>query len=283
MRPPRSWPASLPAGPDTAAGRAHAAEWAHVVLVEPGDSLNIGAVARAMTNLGFRHLHLVAPPRYDRERAATSACWGTPVLDGAQVHATLEEALSGMEQVVGFSARHGADRPRHLLLDEWCARVSTEPAAKTALLFGPEDHGLHTEHLAHCRWLIRIPSSEANPSFNLAQSVLLALFELSRPAWGAIPREEKRRPTIADFRQLDRLVDAVLRQVGYFSKGTPRPIPRLVKHLFRRFDPDLREIGVLTGMFGKIHRALAGRVPVHPVEPVEGDEDSTGGAERAGE
>ena len=252
-------PASLP--------RAAAAEWAHVVLVEPGDSLNIGAVARAMSNLGFRHLHLVAPQRYDPERAATTACWGAPVLECAHIHATLAEALADMEQVVGFSARHGADRPRHLVLDEWCARLAAEPAARTALLFGPEDHGLHTEHLEHCRWLIRIPSTDANPSFNLAQSVLLALFELSRPDWSAVAPEAKQRPTLRELTQLDRLVDKVLRQVGYFNKGTPRPIPRLVKHLLRRLDPDLREGRVLTGMFGKIHRALSGRIPIHPVEP----------------
>ncbi len=29
----------------------------HVVLVEPGNSANVGAVARAMANLGFAHLH----------------------------------------------------------------------------------------------------------------------------------------------------------------------------------------------------------------------------------
>ena len=46
---------------------------------------------------------------------------------------------------------------------------------------------------------------------------------------------------------------------------TPRPVPQLVKHLLRRIDPDEREMGILMGMFGKIHRALAGQVPVKPV------------------
>ena len=66
----------------------------HVVLVEPGDSLNIGAVARAMMNLGYRHLHLVAPPRYEPARAAVTACWATDILEGAAVHDSLEAALA---------------------------------------------------------------------------------------------------------------------------------------------------------------------------------------------
>jgi tRNA C32,U32 (ribose-2'-O)-methylase TrmJ len=47
-----------------AAGAASPLDRIHVVLVEPGDSRNVGSVARAMLNLGYRHLHLVAPPRY---------------------------------------------------------------------------------------------------------------------------------------------------------------------------------------------------------------------------
>jgi len=264
----RSWPASLPSSA--------AADWAHVVLVEPGDSLNIGAVARAMSNLGFANLRLVAPPNFDRERAALSACWATPMLDRVTVYPTVDEAVADMDQVVGFSARHGHDRPRHMLLDQWCGLLAEEPPGRTALLFGPEDHGLETRHLSHCRWLIRIPSSEDNPSFNLSQSVLLALYELSRPRWKEVPAEAKPRPGEAAFGTLDRLVETVLTQCGYYKEGTPWPVPRIVRNLLRRTDPDQREMNILTGVFGKLHRALAGQVPVRTVDAVEaGDAESS--------
>ena len=172
-------PASLPVS--------NANDHIHVVLVEPGDSLNVGSVARAMSNLGFRHLHLVAPPRYDPERAAITACWAADRLGEAQHHDTLAEALAEMEHVVGFTARHGRNRPQHLLLPEWVTRTTAEPPKRTALLFGSEDDGLRREHLVNCNWLVRIPSSEENPSFNLAQSVLLTLFELSRQTCAASP------------------------------------------------------------------------------------------------
>ena len=90
-----------------------------------------------------------------------------------------------------------------------------------------------------------------------------------------MPPDERSRPPISEFAQLDRLVEAALTQSGYFHKGTPRPVPRLVKHLLRRIDPDEREMGILMGMFGKIHRALAGQVPVKPVplQKTGADED----------
>jgi len=247
-------PASLPVP--------NANDHVHVVLVEPGDSLNIGAVARSMSNLGFRHLHLVAPPRYDPERAAITACWAVHLLAQAQFHDSLAAALADMEQVVGFTARHGRNRPRHLLLPEWTARVEARPLARTALLFGAEDDGLRREHLAHCHWLVRIPSTEENPSYNLAQSVLLTLFELSRPTWGETPQQPRRLPPARDFYQLEALVDEVLTRCRFYKDGTPEPIPDLVKHLLRRMDPDARELRTLLGVFGKINRALAGKVPL---------------------
>jgi TrmH family RNA methyltransferase len=241
----------------------------HVVLVEPGDSRNVGSVARAMLNLGYRHLHLVAPPRYRVEDAVATACWAEELLHGARIHATLEDALAPMEHVVGFSARHGKQRPRHVALDTWTRTLAAQPPVETALLFGPEDTGLRQEHLAHCRWLVRIPSRAENPAFNLSQAALLALYEVSGSlgAMSEVPVPQVaalagRRPTWREFYELERIVDEALTRCRFYNKGTPDPLPELVKHLLKRIDPDAREMQVLLGMFSKLNRALAGGVPV---------------------
>jgi TrmH family RNA methyltransferase len=254
--------------PDPAAQR----DRMHVVLVEPGDSRNVGSVARAMSNLGFRHLHLVAPPRYHAEDAATTACWATDILAGAHVHGSLEEAIGPMRHVVGFSVREGHNRPRLLLLDQWIERLQGEPPQETALVFGPEDTGLRQEHVALCHWLVRIPTAAENPSLNLAQAVLLALHELSRrppgERAGDVPR--RRRPPQREFLELDRIVNEVLTRARFYHQGTPEPLPGVIKHLVRRMDPDEREMRVLIGIFSKVNKALAGNVPVQSLdEPVE--------------
>ena len=156
------------------------AQQIHVVLVEPGNSLNIGACARAMSNLGFDQLHLVSPPRLDLAQAKKAACWAAPLLDKARVHHSLFAALAAMQLVVGFTARHGRNRPQHWLLPAWGTQWHQAPPQKTALLFGSEDHGLQQKHLECCHQLVRIPSVADNPSYNLAQAVLLVLFEISR-------------------------------------------------------------------------------------------------------
>jgi TrmH family RNA methyltransferase len=243
----------------------------HVVLVEPGDSRNVGSVARAMMNLGFRRLHLVAPPRYHVEDAVTTACWAEDLLHAAEIHPTLEAALAPMHHVVGFSARHGKQRPRHLLLDEWTAKLVDQSAGDTALVFGPEDTGLRQEHLTHCRWLVRIPSRAANPAFNLSQAVLLSLFEVeraltpaqdARPSTEEVPQIRHERAAWREFYELDRIMDEALTRARFYHEGTPEPLPSVIKHLFKRIDPDVREMQLLLGMFSKINRALAGEVPV---------------------
>lgn len=232
----------------------------HVVLVEPEESLNIGAVARAMKNLGFSQLELVAPRDYRPERAAITARWATDdILASARVHATLEAALSPMQEVVGFSGREGKDR-YNLMLPDWAASLESKPPVRTALVFGPEDTGLRHDHVEHCRWLVRIPSTAEYPSFNLAQAVLLALFEITRKNWDVPAKEpSEHAPDWNQFYQLDRIVDKVLSDSGFYREGTPEPIPGLVKNLFRRIQPDKREIGVLLALFARIDRELLHR------------------------
>ena len=232
----------------------------HVVLVEPAYSLNIGAVARAMMNLGFRHLHLVAPTQYDRERANATALSAEPLLDTMIFHATFEEALAEMEDVVGLSLRKGRNPAQFGTLIEWTERLPTVPPRRTALVFGPEDCGLRQEHLNQCRWIIRIPSTSEYDSFNLAQSALLVLYEITKAfpadAPRLTPRPDAPAPTWNDFFQLDRLLEEVMKESGFIRAGSPAPTPDVVKNLFRRIELDSQEMGIVLSLCGRIHTTL---------------------------
>ena len=234
----------------------------HVVLVEPGDSLNVGSVARAMMNLGFQHLHLVAPRRFDRERAQVTARSAKPLLGSAVIHQRLEEAVSEMQEVVGFALPKGQSPSPVVTLPQWAGDLPARPVGRTALVFGPEEDDLRREHLAQCRCVIRIPSTQAFPSFNLAQSVLLALYEIARalpgtPAEAPVPAEEM--PTWNEYYQLDRLLDAVMIESGFVRPGTPGPVPGIVRNLFRRLPLSRHEARILLALFGRLEGTLRRR------------------------
>ncbi len=241
----------------------------HIFLVEPGESLNIGSVARAMMNLGFENLHLVRPVNYRKEKAAITACWATGILDRLQIHDSYQEALAPMQDVVGFSTREGGEnRSAQLVIGTWLEREIADPPVETALVFGPEADGLRQEHVDLCRVLVRIPSTETCPTLNLAQSAMIAMYELSKRSWGTLRCEVSRKvPDWNQFFQLDRLIGEVLERCEYFREGTPAPIPGLVKHMVRRMNPDEREMRVLLGMFSRINKSLQDVSPLKVVEP----------------
>ena len=72
-----------------------------VILLEPKESLNIGSVARAMMNMGFRDLVIVSPLNFDLERAATTARKARVLVDSAEVLSTLGQALAPCTYVAG--------------------------------------------------------------------------------------------------------------------------------------------------------------------------------------
>jgi len=234
-----------------------------VVLVEPAESLNVGSVARAMRNLGFPHLHLVAPRRYDPARARITACSAAqPLLDALVIHQRFEEALSGMEEVVGFALREGENPSHFVALPAWVPDLPAREKRTTALVFGPEDNGLRDEHLEQCRWVVRIPSAPEFPSFNLAQSVLLVLYEITKAfplSAPALPTTADAAPTWNAYYQLDRLLDSVMSESGFVRSGTPAPVPGVVRNLFRRLPLNEHEMRILLGLFGRLNTTLLRR------------------------
>src|SRR5690606_20514062 len=160
-----------------AAGKLPAMAGTRIVLVRTKDSANVGAAARAMRNFGLNDLWLVAPRCRLDERARALASHAADLLDTARVVASPDEALVGVSLAVGTSAR-----PRRAPSYRVAAPREAAPLLEegTAVLFGPEDHGLANEELTRCQLQVVIPTAEFS-SLNLAQAVLVVAYE----AWQA--------------------------------------------------------------------------------------------------
>lgn len=158
-----------------------------IVLVAPQGDANIGAAARAMKNFGLFDLRLINPAPHLTEEAAKWAMTARDVLEGARVFTTLDEALSDKSFAVAFTRRFGKLRKRHMSVTE-AAPVIMERAMNggAAMVFGPEESGLANEHVNRCDATVEILTSPKMRSLNLAQSVLVACYEMSR----MIPRVE---------------------------------------------------------------------------------------------
>lgn len=161
-----------------------------VVLVATRFPENIGMAARACANMGCTELCLVAPERLDPEQSARLAtAQGQPILDAMQIHPDLETALATSNLVIATTARTSKT-------GNWRQGMSTPQAAasevaralaggeKVSLVFGPEDKGLDNKAICRCQQLVRIPTDPDSSSLNLAQAVLLLLYECATAARG---------------------------------------------------------------------------------------------------
>ena len=79
-----------------------------IVLVGTTHPGNIGAVARAMMNMGLSDLALVNPKKFPHKDAVARASGALGILDNARVVTTLKEALIDCVYVAGASARSRA-------------------------------------------------------------------------------------------------------------------------------------------------------------------------------
>ena len=226
-----------------------------IVLVSPRNPLNIGAAARAMSNFGFTDMRLVKP--YDVAfREARSAVKAGYILEKAQIHDSVAEAVAGCTLIAGTTALGHRDLHVPLYRLETAGRLIREHAstATAALLFGSEKFGLSNEDMSHCHWLTRIPTREEHGSMNLGQAVAICLYELRRDeAVAALPAYAPPRPAPAE--SLDRIYTVLmdlLTRSGYAQQRTSSSAELKVRRLLTRLQIPAHDSEVLLGMLRQI-------------------------------
>lgn len=225
-----------------------------MVLVSPRNPLNIGAAARAMSNLGFSCLRVVNP--YEVAfREARSAVGAAPLLAAAEEYSSIADAVADCTLVVGTTALGHRELQHPLRRLEYGARLirrrlTSEPVA---LLFGSEKFGLSNEDLSHCHWLMRIPTREEHESMNLGQAVAVCLYELVRESEAALARPRRsRRAEAADVERITGLLLEALEQSGYVNPLTADSTEGKIRRLVRRLDLSAQDAKIWLGMLRQI-------------------------------
>ncbi|MGB3263880.1 MAG: TrmJ/YjtD family RNA methyltransferase, partial [Microcoleus sp.] len=189
-----------------------------IVLVEPAGPLNVGSVARVMKNMGLHQLILVNPQcDHLGEEARLMAVRAADVLETVKVVATLPEALVGCVRAIATTGDDSRSHPMQLEAPADALPWLVE--APSALIFGREDCGLTNSELNRAQRLIRIPSSNAYTSLNLAQAVAICCYELYREEGSATDFVAD----VADVTDVTDVTDATRRRKK--SEGIFSPSP----------------------------------------------------------
>jgi len=234
-----------------------------VVLNQPKDPVNIGAVVRAMKNMGLGRLHLVRPDDFDACRIEGVAHTGRDIITSASFFNSLPDAIGHAHLVIGTTARGRAARRNYQRPREEAQEVveAVRSGDEVALVFGREDRGLSNEELDLCDRVVVIPTVAENSSINLAQSVLVLAYEVFVAADVVEPFKPPRRSAeIATRQELEDLfveVERSLHAIEFFK--TPQTIPtlRALRDIAGRADLDDRETALLKAIAHEVRNFLA--------------------------
>ncbi|MDW7998021.1 MAG: RNA methyltransferase [Thermodesulfovibrio sp.] len=211
----------------------------HFVLVEPKESGNIGASARAIKNMGFTNLILVNPVPLTDE--AYWMAWASKdIIENAEFFEKLDDSIKDKALVVGTTRRRGSKRGAIIDVKDGVKRIyEVAQKNKVAILFGREDKGLFNEEVEKCGYLITIPTSQLQPSLNLAQAVLIVAYELMRCE--ELEDFHMSRQFYVNQTELNKLYDRLfilLKKIGYIPEN-----PDIEKRIINNFRHFLEEQG----------------------------------------
>lgn len=229
-----------------------------IVLVEPKEAGNVGAVARVAKNFGISDVVVVG--RRPRSLNGHELWWASgadDLLESMREVESLEDALAGAVRVFATSSLRGRNAAPDVLPHEVAIeRAQHGDADVVAIVFGREDSGLtHREsQLAHA--VIQIPTSPSFPVMNLAQAVGVISFAATSGDFSpsssstVLPGEQ---PAPNDLEQrLHREARRLLTEAGFLHENNPDRIYDELRRITNRTRLTLREVSLLLALIRQL-------------------------------
>jgi tRNA/rRNA methyltransferase len=226
-----------------------------VETTQPG---NIGATARAMDNMGVTDLRLVNPCAVDHPEARMFAMGARYIMQQARIYPDLRAAVADRRLVIGTSARMRDKIQTSRSLHEFTAVLAAHPPdLPIALVFGPEQSGLTNADMSLCNEWVHIPTFGRVNSLNLAQSVVVCLYEISRrfeveadPSEGLVPASSAQVEGMKDH------LFRILERTGFLRNNAREALWTSFAGLIGRARPDDRDVKMIRGFFNRIEVTL---------------------------
>ena len=231
------------------------------VLVRTRNPGNLGAAARVAKNFGA-DLALIAPrTEVLHPDAVAYASGAEDLLRRMRTFASWDELISREDDVIALSSMRGRitrGLPPPVTFEE--VSRSLRRGRRVAFVFGPERGGLTADELRECDARLRIETSPAFPSLNLAQSVAIALaFSLSSSV--ASPRQRRGRgetavapATSKELARLKAALRSTLASAGFAGPGRNRHVVAELESSLLRTRLTAREVTLWLGALAALGR-----------------------------
>ena len=231
-----------------------------VILVKPLYAGNVGSVARAMANFGFKNLFLANPCKLGKP-ADDMAVHAKGILQKAKICKNFEAAIKKFDLIIGTTCEKTEKDDyflRMCITPEQLKKKLENVKGKIAFVFGPEDIGLTNAELERCDIVVSIPTAPEYKSMNLSHAVAVLLYELSKTE-SRVPKTES-PVRLSSKKEKDLIVQnfaAIANLINYPKPSERRKIFNLMlTKLIGRAQVTGREANTLIGVLKKIKNRL---------------------------
>ena len=229
-----------------------------IILHRTSESGNVGAVCRAMKNMGLTRLRIVAPETpLDEEVILARTVHAQEVWRNAGLFDSLPSAVADLSLVAGTTRRRGKNRKDFSLTPEELAEALRARTGKAGLVFGNERTGLTAGELALCNLASHVPVDEEFPSLNLSHAVQIYAYSFRQ----ALIAESGGGWVPVDTAAIDALVRTVadsLESVGFYKQAGRGEQERFFRDIFAGSGLTMDDARRMDGIFRKMARLVDG-------------------------
>lgn len=228
----------------------------YIVLIEPEKAVNVGSVARVMSNFGFSKLILVNPQcEHLGDEAKKVAKRAFEILERAEVIDSWDKLK--MDLLIGTTALITRDyNIKRVPIAPWeLASKLSSVKGGIGIVFGRESIGLKNQELMLCDVLVKIPTAKY-AAMNLSHAVAVILYELRKETLWKKLREKMRLARAEELKRISMLFEQVLERLPFEREG--RKITQRItwKRLFGKAMLSRREAMAVMGFFRKLLKNL---------------------------
>lgn len=237
-----------------------------IVLINTFHPGNVGAIARAMKNMGLTNLYLVQPNDYPSDEAVSRAAGAVDVLEQATIVNSFAEAIDDCALVIGTSARHRTFQ-LPIMNARQCAKTVVKEASShpIAIVFGRETTGLLNDEIAQCNRQVYIDANDDYPVLNISQAVQIVAYEIwmqqkeikNEQAQYKVDSitEESEYPRKAEMDLFYQHLEETLYDIDFIVKNHQGKVLEKLQRFFNKARPEKSELGMLRGILAAAQKS----------------------------
>ncbi|MFC1768845.1 TrmJ/YjtD family RNA methyltransferase [Nanoarchaeota archaeon] len=224
----------------------------NIVLLEPKNAGNIGAICRVIANFDLNKLIIINPKCDIKDiELIKRAKHSKTIIKNILIKP--KSYLKKFDYLIGTTAKLGSDYniPRSPTTPRKLAEKIVKRKSNIAILFGREDLGLSNEEIKMCDYITSIPSSKKYRTLNISHAVSIICYEIFLARSKNIFNEY----AIAGKPEKDALlkkINKILNQMDFSTKEKKETQKIVWKKLLGKGMLTKREIFSLHGFFEKL-------------------------------